>query len=349
MNSQTSPLQRLDPADAVTIKALHDVYLLAHAADDPDGPPWPARTQAAHLSGGPPLFEPRETWFVPAPGSGPGVTAWYSVRYPDKENLSWAILDMAVRPAGRRKGLGTLMLRHAAQRAADAGRQGLTGMIQHGSAGDAFAARAGATRGIDEIRRVLDLRKVPAGTWRQFLEPSPEAGVPGSDVGYRLERWEGATPEGYLTGIADMFNTMNDAPRNVEEDPSFYDAERVRKDDQRNAVRGGRRWIVAAFHPGSGELAGYTELRVPDDGSGWGFQGNTAVARRHRGHRLGLLLKAQMLELIAAREPGVERITTWNAAANRHMIAINEQLGFEVSGPASCFVDLLVSALLPQS
>jgi hypothetical protein len=73
------------------------------------------------------------------------------------------------------------------------------------------------------------------------------------------------------------------------------------------------------------------------------------VARRHRGHRLGLLLKAEMLELLAVREPGLERIATWNAASNLHMIAINEQLGFEVSGSPSCFTDLPVAALLPQS
>jgi hypothetical protein len=112
---------------------------------------------------------------------------------------------------------------------------------------------------------------------------------------------------------------------------------------------GGRRWVVAAFHQQAGQIAGYTELRIPADLPGWGLQGNTAVARRHRGHQLGLLLKAQMLELLAVHEPGLERIATWNAAANRHMVAINEQLGFGVSGSPFCSADLPVSALLPQS
>jgi GNAT superfamily N-acetyltransferase len=340
MPGETPPLQRLNLADADTIRVLHDVHLVAHAVDDPDGPPWSAQAHAAQLSG-PPLFEPKETWFVPAPGSGDDVIAWYSVRFPDKENLSWAVLEMTVHPARRRQGLGTMLLRHAARRAADAGRTGLTGMIRHGSAGDAFATSAGATRGIDEIRRVLDLRKVPAGTWRQFREPPAKAAA-----GYCLECWEGPTPHDHVAGIADMFNTMNDAPRNQGEDPSFHDPERVRNDDRRVARLGGRRWVVAAFHEQTGEMAGYTELRVPPDMPGWGFQGNTAVARRHRGHRLGLLLKAEMLELLAVHEPGLERIATWNAAANPHMIAINEQLGFEVSGTPSCFADLQVSALL---
>jgi hypothetical protein len=54
------------------------------------------------------------------------------------------------------------------------------------------------------------------------------------------------------------------------------------------------------------------------------------VAGAHRGHRLGLLLKLAMLDLLAAREPQVARILTGNADGNQHMIAINEQLAFRV-------------------
>ncbi len=54
------------------------------------------------------------------------------------------------------------------------------------------------------------------------------------------------------------------------------------------------------------------------------------VARPHRGHRLGLLVKVAMLELLAEREPQLTRIITGNADENRHMIAINAELGFAV-------------------
>jgi hypothetical protein len=40
-----------------------------------------------------------------------------------------------------------------------------------------------------------------------------------------------------------------------------------------------------------------------------------------------------MLELLAEREPQVERIATGNAATNQHMIAVNEQLGYRVVEP----------------
>ena len=56
------------------------------------------------------------------------------------------------------------------------------------------------------------------------------------------------------------------------------------------------------------------------------------VARAHRGHRLGLLLKVAMLELLAEREPQLETIETFNADANAQMVGINETLGFQVTG-----------------
>jgi hypothetical protein len=65
---------------------------------------------------------------------------------------------------------------------------------------------------------------------------------------------------------------------------------------------------------------------------GWGHQEITAVTGKHRGHRLGLLIKIAMLELLATAEPQLEKIDTWNAQDNRHMIAVNETLGYTILG-----------------
>jgi hypothetical protein len=93
-----------------------------------------------------------------------------------------------------------------------------------------------------------------------------------------------------------------------------------------------RAHVVAARAPGPGDLAGLTQVCVDPALPEWGFQELTAVAGPHRGHRLGLLLKLAMLDLLAAREPQVARIITGNADGNQHMIAINERLGFRVLG-----------------
>ena len=50
----------------------------------------------------------------------------------------------------------------------------------------------------------------------------------------------------------------------------------------------------------------------------------------HRGQRLGLLVKAAVLELHAAREPQLTQIVALTAEDNEHMNAINAELGFEI-------------------
>jgi RimJ/RimL family protein N-acetyltransferase len=67
------------------------------------------------------------------------------------------------------------------------------------------------------------------------------------------------------------------------------------------------------------------------------------VTRPHRGHRLGLLVKTAMLDWLADAEPRLERIVTGNAAVNQHMIAINEQLGYELLEPPTQSYELPVA------
>ena len=52
-----------------------------------------------------------------------------------------------------------------------------------------------------------------------------------------------------------------------------------------------------------------------------------------------------MLDLLARAEPKIERISTGNAAANDHMIAINEQLGYRVVEPGWRFYEMPVAAV----
>ena len=58
------------------------------------------------------------------------------------------------------------------------------------------------------------------------------------------------------------------------------------------------------------------------------YQGDTLVLREHRGHGLGMLTKIAVLDALATVRPDAERIHTWNAQENAHMLAINVALGF---------------------
>ena len=88
---------------------------------------------------------------------------------------------------------------------------------------------------------------------------------------------------------------------------------------------------VMARHRGTGEWAGQSMLAFNEFSPAAAFQEDTSVVRAHRGHRLGLLMKAAMLALDQRRAPRAgAAIDTWNDATNHHMIAINERLGASV-------------------
>lgn len=78
----------------------------------------------------------------------------------------------------------------------------------------------------------------------------------------------------------------------------------------------------------AGEIVGMTEAMVSEHATDRAFQGATIVAPGHRGHRLGLRLKAVNQRLLLDRFPGCRTILTGNADVNAAMNAVNERLGF---------------------
>ncbi|MFZ2042838.1 MAG: hypothetical protein WAV12_02440, partial [Trebonia sp.] len=238
-------------------------------------------------------------------------------------------------------GLGTALLRHAAERAAAAGRAIIDGGVREGSGGEAFALLAGATLGQAEVRRVLDVAKIPAGSIARLRESAARAAG-----GYSLARWTGVTPDDRLDQVASLHNALNDAPMDPGLEATAWTAERVRdRINGRIARSPSRRYSLAAVHDASGEMAALTVVSVDPAIPDWGHQLITAVTRRHRGHRLGMLTKAAMMDWLAEAEPAMRRIETWNAASNRYMIAVNEELGYEVWGQPYRSAELPVSAV----
>jgi len=140
---------------------------------------------------------------------------------------------------------------------------------------------------------------------------------------------------------------MADAPHDVGEEPQVWDAVRVREQMDDNRERQGRRiYTLAALHDASGEMAAVTAVEADPDNPEWGYQLLTAVVRKHRGHRLGLLVKTAMLDWLAEEQPSIGRIITGNADINRWMIAINEELGYELLEPASQSYEIPVAEVL---
>jgi GNAT superfamily N-acetyltransferase len=327
---------RWDGTDPAAVRACHEVVTAAIAADDPSGPPLTLRRLRGWLTH---PEQPIELWVAEGPAAG-GIAGWYQLRLPDRENLDRAGLNLFVHPASRRGGLGRALLGHAAMRAADHGRSVLRGEVLQGTAGAAFAARAGATAGLVDARRVLALGEIPPGHIAALRERAARAAA-----GYSLVSWPGRTPDQYLTGFAGVLNAANDMPHDPGQEEEVWDADRVREYDEARELRGRNVYTVAAVHDASGELAAITDLDADLDSPGWGYQMLTAVTRPHRGHRLGLLVKTAMLEWLAEAEPQLERIITGNAAVNQHMIAINQELGYQLLEPPGQSYEIAVADL----
>ncbi|MNW53221.1 hypothetical protein D3C74_307740 [compost metagenome] len=90
--------------------------------------------------------------------------------------------------------------------------------------------------------------------------------------------------------------------------------------------------MTVAEHVPTGTLAAFSVFAYPKDRTAFAFQEDTLVLREHRGHRLGMLVKVVNLDELAVRRPATERIHTWNAEENDHMLAINIDLGFTPAG-----------------
>lgn len=298
------------------------MYLAGHAADDPKRPAMSHRAFAAWLALGWSEDHP-EAWL--ARDAAGDACAWYSLSFPGRENTHLVFLAPLVASPRRRHGIGTRLVRHAAEQAHGRGRTLLTSASRQGSPGEAFSRALGTRQGISEASQVLRLDTIPDGHLARLRARAQAAAA-----GYSTLSWEGAVPDRYLEQMAVLVQAAGDAPRDEGREDQRWDQARVRGADKRVAAQGLRYYTVAARCGRTGELAGMTQLGADPLTPGCGFQELTVVARAHRGHRLGLLLKVAMLELLADHEPLLERIFTGNADANEHMIAINTELGFQV-------------------
>jgi len=151
---------------------------------------------------------------------------------------------------------------------------------------------------------------------------------------YDVVQWDGVTPTRWRRDMAWLYERMStDAPTaGLEEPREFWHPDRLL--ETQALLEDGPRTVYtsAVVHRRSRRLVGFTELSVPAETDRPVHQEDTLVLREHRGHRLGMLLKASNLENIRRNEPGHPSVITFNAEENRHMLAINEALGFEPFG-----------------
>lgn len=258
---------------------------------------------------------------------GGRVVGMVRVSLPRWDNTHLSVVRVVVDPRERRRGLGRRLFEAGIERARADGRRVVTGWTFERAAGGIEFLKA---MGLDVVAtEVMRRQDVLAIDWprldRYYAEALPLA------AGYELLRLAGPVPEELLPQAAAMAEAINDAPfEDLELENEVFSPERVRAFEAAMAAHGSRLYRVVARHRETGELAGHTLVGVENDRPGYGWQGDTSVVRTHRGHRLGLLLKIEMLRWLRADEPQVRLLDTGNNNTNAHMIRINEQLGYEV-------------------
>jgi GNAT superfamily N-acetyltransferase len=323
-------LAEIGPDDELFM-AWCEVLGAAERADRPEDPPRPL---SEHVALGRQLVSPggsRDGTHRAAVVDGAVVGA-LRLLLPVKDNLTVAIVDVAVRPEHRRRGIGGTLLAEGVRLAEAAGRTELISEIdepQPGIAGRAFALWHGWTCDLLETRR--DLLLPPDEERLSALESAARRAA----TGYEIVSWRDRTPDELLDDRALLEQRITtDAPHGdlpVEEEQ--WDGERIREYEASHVARG--RTVLSAGALKGGRLVAYTELEVPLAQPERASQGGTLVLREHRGHRLGALMKAAVLRELAATMPRVRRITTYNHEDNAPMVAVNEALGFCPAGQSS--------------
>ena len=230
-------------------------------------------------------------------------------------------LNLTVHPAERRRGVGTLLLAAAVEAARDDGRRTVFTDVQADTPGDLFLRARGFRRVLALTYARLPLAHVAPDELAEIIDrPHP---------GYRLASWDGVVPDDLAATFAASRRAMDDMPiDDTDYGPKTWDVDRVRAIARAVGERGDLLHTVVTIDESDGSIAGFTELVVQGNGKGDAQHYGTGVLPEHRGHGLGLWMKAEAIRQARQRHRALDGLLTDTADSNRHMRAINDTLGY---------------------
>ena len=258
--------------------------------------------------------------------AGDRVVGVLEVRLAKWDNLHMGYVGVTVDPDVRRQGIGRQLFELGSDRVAAAGRSLVVMDSFDVPAAHAFAAAMGHSQASVEMQRRQELRTLD---WDRLDHEFRVAERHAAD--YELIRLFGPTPEHLVSDVVGMSEAINDAPiDDWEVEDEVFSPARLRAWETAQTARRHRLYRVVARDRRTGVLAGHTLVGVDMERPWFGFQYDTSVVRAHRGHRLGVYLKIDMLRWLRTAEPQLRVLDTWNFASNDHMVAINELLGYRI-------------------
>lgn len=319
-------IERVALSDSATVDAWHEVYERADRFERPFACPWFRGEIEVE-------FEPSlrtDSALFAGVVDGHVVCAG-TLELPLLDNTHTANLGVFTDPPHRRRGYGSAMLAHLEALVRGRGRRTAYLEVNYpmGSAADGrgtvapdFARARGYSFALGDIMRLLSL---PVGD--EHLT-ALAAGAAARHRAYRIECFRGPVPQAWVEDYIGLdAHVATDAPTGaLEVEAGTTDLASFREFEERIARQNRVSYSAIALH---GEtVVGFTTVGVSRLDPSRGYQWGTLVAARHRGHRLGLALKVANLQQVQTSEPALRSIVTWNAADNKHMIAVNEDLGF---------------------
>lgn len=335
-------------ADLISVAALERMVSLAVWGHDDLA--YPARESLAKLRDQ--TYVHRVHLVAVAPDRPREVLGAAMVRLPQQGNTHLLEAEFLIHPEHERRGVDDALLAAVEARAVAAGRRVVLLASEHkheppAGHADTLVAPTGSGRisrvdpgaelamrhgfRLEQAERYSVLR-LPVPPDRLTTLRSTAVAAAGAD--YRTITWEDRCPDRWVDELARLETRMStDAPNGgleIVEDP--WDADRIRTAETSIAAAERGYLGTVVEHVPTGTLAGFTLLEYPRAAPEIVFQQDTLVAREHRGHKLGLLIKAVNLEHLADLRPGARRVHTWNAEENSFMLAINVALGFEPVG-----------------
>jgi len=319
-------LVRVTATDTDLVDAYLDIVQAAEDADGPASRPLTRRRVTAELEFGWD-GEPPRTFIGFADGVPVGAVSAYGSSH-DNTGLAW--LELQVHPDHRRRGHGTDLLRVAGAVCLADGRPLVVVEGWESAALRGFAEHTGfPVKQVTVIRDQPITRSEAERSRFEALRVQTES----ASADYDLLRLEGRTPDELVERLVAATETINDAPLDdLDYDAEVFSAARIRAYEEAQLAAGARFRRILAVHRATGEIAGHTVTATDSEQPRYAEQHDTSVLPAHRGHRLGLRLKTDMLCWLAEVEPALTVIRTENAESNGPMIAVNEQLGYRVAG-----------------